>query len=584
MPQTINDAKSASDFRNKLLKASDFHIVHWLVVALSIMLTGGAWYFSKDQLDQKIEAKFNREADQVVELIKERMTLYENALWGGVALIDSNQGNMSYQQWLAYANSLKIDQTYPGINGIGVIYNITSQQLPEYLIKERDDRPDYKLHPIHTETEYWPITYIEPFATNKKAVGLDMAFESNRYNGIKKARDSGKAQLTGPITLVQDAKKTPGFLFYTPFYKHNTSVLTVSDRQANIIGVTYAPFIMSKLMQGTLSAKNRHVDVKIMDSTELLFEDHKDRIEYDENPLFKKSVDVELYGRLWSFEIQSDKKFREASASSQPIFILIGGIIIDCMLLGVFIFLTRANRKALFYADQTTLKLKLKTKHLEKSNHDLEQFSYIASHDLKSPLNGIKQLATWIEEDCGDVLPAESKEHLVLLKSRSERMMKLLNDLLEYSRINSKYYAPEIVHLQEMSKDIFALLDAPEQFSISAPAVELNIPKSPFEVILRNLISNCIKHHDKENGKIEISYRRIEDMHVIYIVDNGPGIPEDLHEKALQMFQTLQPRDRVEGSGMGLALVKRIISHHHGKFFIAKEIEIGTKFVIHWPI
>lgn len=584
MPQAINETNTTSDFRNKLLKASDFHMVHWLVVVLSIMLTGAAWYFSKDQLNQKIEAKFNREADQIVELIKERMTLYENALWAGVALIDSNQGKMSYQQWLAYSNSLKIDQTYPGINGIGVIYNIKAPQMEKYLAKEQNIRPDYKLHPQHNEAEYWPITYIEPFATNKKAVGLDMAFETNRYSGIKKARDSGKAQLTGPIILVQDAKKTPGFLFYTPFYKPGTLFSTISERQKNIIGVTYAPFIMFKLMQGTLSTKNRHVDVQISDSGELLFEDDKDRSEYDQDPLFKKSIDVELYGRIWSFEMQSDKKFREASANSQPIFILIGGIIIDCMLLSVFIFLTRANRKALFYADQTTLKLKLKTKHLEKSNHDLEQFSYIASHDLKSPLNGIKQLATWIEEDCEGLLPSESKEHLALLKARSERMMKLLNDLLEYSRINSKEYAPEMVHLQEMSNDIFTLLDAPHNFSISAPDIQLKIPKTPFEVILRNLISNAIKHHDKENGKIEITYERIKDDHIIYIADDGPGIPEDLQDKAMQMFQTLQPRDRVEGSGMGLALVKRIISHNNGKFFIANETKIGTKFVIHWPI
>lgn len=584
MTKLASENTATSEFRSKLVKASGFHIMHWLVVLLSVALTLGAWYFSKDQLNQKIEERFNREAIQVVELIKERMGLYENALWAGVALIDSNKDDMSYQQWLAYSNSLKIDQTYPGINGIGVIYNVTPEQMPTYLIKERRNRPHYKLHPKHNKSDYWPITYIEPLATNKKAVGLDMAFENNRYTGITKARDSGKATLTGPITLVQDAKKTPGFLFYTPFYKHGSISQTVSDRQANIAGVTYAPFIMYKLMQGTLSTENRHVDIKITDSGELLFEDDKTRAQYDIDPLFKESVDIQLYGRTWSFELQSDKKFREASINSQPTMILVGGIIIDCILLSVFIFLTRANRKALFYADQITLKLKFKTKHLEKSNYDLEQFSYIASHDLKSPLNGIKQLATWIEEDCKDLLPDESKKHLALLKSRSERMMKLLNDLLAYSRINSKNYDPEIVNLQTMSKDIFVLLNAPDNFSISAPDINLKIPKSPLEIILRNLISNAIKHHDKKRGKIEITYECIDNTHILCVSDDGPGIPEDLHDKSMQMFQTLQPRDRVEGSGMGLAIVNRIISHHNGKFFIAKDIKEGTKLVIHWPV
>ena len=586
----VQENKKATYFRNKLLRASDFHLMHWLVVILSILLTLGAWSFSKDQLNQKIKGQFNREADQAVELVKERMGLYENALWAGVALIDSNQGNMSYPQWLVYANSLHIDKTYPGINGIGVIYSISPQQMDNYLVEQRRDRPDYQVHPQHSEAEHWPITYIEPQALNKKAVGLDMAFESNRYTAIKKARDSGNAQLTGPITLVQDSKKTPGFLFYTPFYKPGAESNTVSDRRKNIIGVTFAPFIMAELMQGTLSAKNRHIDIRITDSSELLFEDDKDRLEYDPDPLFKKRFDIDLHGRIWCFQIQSDKKFRESAANSQPKMILVGGIIIDCLIFGVFIFLTRANRKALFYADQITLKLKKQTKsleqsnqNLEKSNHDLEQFSYIASHDLKSPLNGIKQLAIWIEDDCKDILPPESIKHLDLLKARSERMMKLLNDLLEYSRVNTKKYVPELVHLQEMSEDIFTLLNAPDNFSISAPDLELEIPKSPFEIVLRNLISNAIKHHDKENGKIDISYEHTEKMHIICVSDDGPGIPDDLHEKALQMFQTLQPRDRVEGSGMGLALVKRIVSHYNGEFFITKNVKVGTQFVIHWP-
>lgn len=584
MIDTHHETNLVADSRKKLTKSANFHLAHWLVIALSIVLTMGAWYFSSDQLNQKLEEKFNREADQVVALIKERMALYENALWGGVALIDSNQGSMTYEQWLVYASSLDMDKRYPGINGIGVIYNIQTSQMASYLAKERQSRPEYSLHPEHNESEYWPITYVEPSLMNKKAIGLDMAFEKNRYSGIKKARDTGDAQLTGPISLVQDAKKTPGFLFYTPFYKDGIKPDTIDERRKSIIGVTYAPFIMYKLMQGTLATANRHVVITITDADELLYEDSKDSLSYDKTPLFKKRVDVEFYGRTWSYRIQSDLKFRAESSSNQPIWILIGGIFIDSMIFIVFVFLTRANRKALFLADQMTLQLQDKTRHLEKSNHDLEQFSYVASHDLKSPLNGIKQLASWIEEDCKALLPAESKEHLELLKSRTERMSKLLNDLLEYSRINRTDHAPETVHLSELCNDLFDLLEHPEGFTCSAPEIELLIPKLPFEIVLRNLLSNAIKHHDKPQGKIEITYESTEKMHIIHVIDDGLGIPDDLHIKAMEMFQTLQPRDRVEGSGMGLALVKRIVEHHEGKCTISKGREYGAELIIHWPI
>jgi len=151
MPEKV---PSSSDPRQKLTQAANMHLVHWLVITLSALLTLGAWYYSSEQLSQKVEVKFNREADQVVALIKERMELYENALWGGVALIDSNQGNIFYDQWSAYSNSLKIDQTYPGINGFGVIFNIQASQMDTYLAKEREKRPDYQLHPNHNEPEY----------------------------------------------------------------------------------------------------------------------------------------------------------------------------------------------------------------------------------------------------------------------------------------------------------------------------------------------------------------------------------------------------------------------------------------------
>ncbi len=181
----INKPSNSKSQENQQFLTSNLNWIHWLVISLSILVTIGAWYFSSQQLHQKIEQKFARESEQVVELVKERMVLYENALWAGVSLIDSNKGNTSYDQWLLYASSLNIDRVYPGINGIGVIYNIQENQMEDYLKNERIRRPDYKLHPQHNESEYWPITYIEPAAPNLKAVGLDMAFETNRYTGIK---------------------------------------------------------------------------------------------------------------------------------------------------------------------------------------------------------------------------------------------------------------------------------------------------------------------------------------------------------------------------------------------------------------
>ncbi len=582
--------------RNKLIDAGKMQFIHWFIVLLSIILTFTAWYYAKSQLHQKLEAKFQRNAEQTVSLVKERMQLYESALWGAVAYIDATDAEITYSKWLAYSNSLKIDLSYPGVNGIGIIYHLAPQQIEGYLEKQRIERPDYKIHPVHQKSEYWPITYVEPAESNQKAVGLDMAFEENRYTSIIKARDTGLAQLTAPITLVQDAKKTPGFLFYAPFYKGGSKPDTVQARKSEIIGVSYAPFIMKNLMRGTLAEQNRHVSIKITDEGSLLFNDDlfKGR---DLDPLFTKEVAVDFYGRKWLFSIQSNLSFREESSAGQSKYILIGGLFIDALLFGLFLFLTRANRQALSYADQITAVLHEKTQHLEKSNtalaqsnKDLEQLkyeevaSYVASHDLKSPLHAIEQLARWIYEDCYQTLPDNSKKHLDLLLQRAERMMKLLNDLQQYSRISNTRYENELINLKEVGLDIFALLANSENFTFIVPDVDVCIPRTPCEIVIRNLMSNAIKHHDKAKGQIILSYEKNDQYHVISVEDDGPGIPQEFHETVMKMFQTLKSRDKVEGSGMGLAMIKRIVDHYRGKIVIDSNGIRGTKIVITWPL
>ncbi|PHZ83559.1 hypothetical protein CRD36_16470 [Paremcibacter congregatus] len=220
---------------------------------------------------------------------------------------------------------------------------------------------------------------------------------------------------------------------------------------------------------------------------------------------------------------------------------------------------------------------------LEKSNQDLDQFAYIASHDLKSPLNAIQKIASWLEEDCHDILPESSKEHLSLLKSRSQRMSRLLTDLLMYSRVGRYEYKDENVNLKDITTDIFELLDAPETFTCDGQDVELDVPRIPLEIILRNLVSNAIKHHDKSKGHIKVTYEQTPTSHKIQVSDDGPGIPPELHKKATEMFQTLKSRDQVEGSGMGLAMVKKIIEHYNGHLKINSDGKRGTIVKVLWP-
>ena len=195
-------------------------------------------------------------------------------------------------------------------------------------------------------------------APNAGAVGLDMAHEINRQS----ARDTGKAQITGPITFVQDTAKTPGLLFYAPFYAGGHQG-DVQSRRKNFVGMVYAPFVMSKILDGTLSKENRFVSLSIRDNSDVLYDDNATKtVELDPNPVFTKTMSTELYGRTWTFDIASNMAFRDASTNNQPLVILVGGVLIDCMLLALFVFLTRSSRHAVKFSD------KMSENYDEKSN------------------------------------------------------------------------------------------------------------------------------------------------------------------------------------------------------------------------
>jgi PAS domain S-box-containing protein len=220
---------------------------------------------------------------------------------------------------------------------------------------------------------------------------------------------------------------------------------------------------------------------------------------------------------------------------------------------------------------------------LKKSNTDLDEFAYIASHDLKAPLNAIKRLVSWIEEDAGEVLQGDSLEHFGMIKNRINRMNMLLKDLLEYSRVGKNDGLPQKHNLQETAKYCYQLLDIPEGFVIDADDIDLVVPKLPLELVLTNLMSNAIKHHDKKSGHIKIKGQLLKHDYHIFVIDDGPGIAPSLHEKIFQKFQTLKPRDEVEGSGLGLAMVEKALANHSGTISVKSDVGKGATFIIKWP-
>ncbi len=223
---------------------------------------------------------------------------------------------------------------------------------------------------------------------------------------------------------------------------------------------------------------------------------------------------------------------------------------------------------------------------LKRTNDDLNNFAYVASHDLKSPLRGIDQLATWITEDLGDNIDSETQSHLRLMRSRVNRMESLLDDLLTYSRVGRTDDEVTEVNTATLVENMFELVatgDKQISLTIAADMPTLQTQKAPLELIFRNLIGNAIKHHDKDDGNITISAHPLPHFIEFEVKDDGPGIATKNQERVFGMFQTLRPRDSVEGSGMGLALVKKAVELVGGSISVESDGKHGCCFKFSWP-
>jgi PAS domain S-box-containing protein len=229
--------------------------------------------------------------------------------------------------------------------------------------------------------------------------------------------------------------------------------------------------------------------------------------------------------------------------------------------------------------------LEAKGQELERSNQDLEQFAYVASHDLKAPLRAIDILVDWLRDDLENYEGGEVRENLALLKQRTARLHRLLDDLLAYSRAGRKAGDAAATDTRLLVQDLALLLDPPATLQVVAdPELPVLITQAtPLEQVLRNLLNNAIKHHPTGRGKVVVSAAERGDRVEFAVADDGSGIPAEFAEKVFQMFQTLKPRDEVEGSGMGLAIVKRIVEWQGGRIWFEPGPDgRGTTFRFTW--
>ncbi len=222
---------------------------------------------------------------------------------------------------------------------------------------------------------------------------------------------------------------------------------------------------------------------------------------------------------------------------------------------------------------------------LQRKNKELDQFAHIVSHDMKAPLRGIDNVVSWIEEDHLHELSPRVKEYVGLIKSRIVRGENLIHGILSYSRVGQYEMDVEEVDLNNLLEELRESLPLKPglKFQIQENLPVLYTHRVPLLQIFSNLINNAIKYHDKSEGYIRIFYTDETTHYRFTVEDNGPGIAKNYHNKIFVIFQTLNGSDSFESTGVGLAIIKKILDDRNQTIELISEPGEGSKFIFTWP-
>lgn len=230
----------------------------------------------------------------------------------------------------------------------------------------------------------------------------------------------------------------------------------------------------------------------------------------------------------------------------------------------------------------TNAKRELEQRQFE--NQELQEFAHAASHDLKAPLRGIRHMAALLERHLEGKLDGEATRFLPLIISRADHLHRLLDGLLKYAQITYRQHTVESIDTGTLARQVVDLLDPPAGLEVTIPQSmpSCSTARAPLEQTLLNLLSNAIRY-SSPHGTVSLSAREVGSWIEFSVTDNGPGIAPEYHEKIFGIFETLGAPSESGGTGIGLAIVKKIVEQHGGKIAVTSMPGQGAVFRFTWP-
>lgn len=319
----------------------------WIILLLSLMATLVAYLVSSNLTEQRENDRFNFRAGEIANAVSDRISVYEQVLWSGVALFYASN-DVDRQEWHQFFQTINIDKHWPGIQGMGFSIPISPEHKQQHINQIRAQGfPDYNITPPGKRKQYTAIIYLEPFDwRNQRAFGYDMWSNKLRRQAMARSRDQGVAAASGKITLVQetDQDTQPGFLLYLPVYQDKMTPTTLKARREKFIGWVYAPFRIKDFLTGIVGKDDHRVHYAIYDGVttqpDALLHASQDNYATSLNsenfiPDHELWLPIDIQGRTWTFHFYNH--INDTQTQRMPKIIVAMGIALDLLLFYVII-------------------------------------------------------------------------------------------------------------------------------------------------------------------------------------------------------------------------------------------------------
>ena len=577
-----------------------------IVLVLLLAMTGVAAWFTARQVDRREEQLVDARASEIREAIDARLEAYTEKLYGLRGFL-AGAKSVTHREFHDNLASQELSRRYPGIQVFGVAPVVTDAERRGFERRIRRSvrgsqlasYPFFVIEPGGRRAEYLPISFLEPQRGNEAAFGYDIFTEPGRRAAAVRARGTTEPAATAPIRLLQDEGKERGFLLMLPFYDGGNQRPLPADRRSRFGGVVYAAFRTSDLLNATLRGVVTRGDVELYDVGSVDSPPAKPSARTQTFNLRGSALDaltlgdrgrlrpLTLAGRRLVVYYDPGRHLVAAGERAIPWLIAILGLAVSLLAAGAVDLAVSQRRRAVALAERMTEDLRVSRNELARSNEELERFAFLASHDLQQPLRTVSGFLQLLEHQHGAQLDDNAREYIGQALRGTRDMSQLIDDLLEYSRAGRGDRPHVPVPLGEAWDNAVGQLRATIEES-EADVTRGDLPvvagdPGQMTQLFANLIGNAVKYRGDAPPIVRGSAERRDGSWEIAVQDNGIGIDPSDHERVFGMFRRLHTGDRYAGTGVGLALAKRIVERTGGDIRVESEKGRGSRFVVRLP-